>query len=277
MPTTTADEATANFIYEAYLLLKDAPPTFGKWARQGAMENIAARGVSWRVVGISEAALRKIAETGKSTGLQRGHWFARDHRYESLFGMGTPPMERAALIQRLSVNYVDRQLHLAESDDRGGNVVERDEAALELIVSHEQFAEAVEPAIADLDHPAPCLLGWIVPLGISRFAHVGTVIIIGGDSDFMPVARKIKAAGRTLIGIGTRKNTNKDWAKSCHEFSYYAWSRPSAPTKHPSPARPRTRQHHHAPAWRPNCSSVRFACSPKPKAKLGSTRDLYGT
>jgi hypothetical protein len=47
------------------------------------------------------------------------------------------------------------------------------------------------------------------------------VIIIGGDSDYMPVAQKIKAAGRTLIGIGTRKNTNRHWAKSCHEFRYY--------------------------------------------------------
>jgi NYN domain/OST-HTH/LOTUS domain len=56
---------------------------------------------------------------------------------------------------------------------------------------------------------------------ISRFAHIGTVIIVGGDSDFMPVAQKIKAAGRTLIGIGNRKNTNRHWAKSCHEFRYY--------------------------------------------------------
>jgi uncharacterized LabA/DUF88 family protein len=56
---------------------------------------------------------------------------------------------------------------------------------------------------------------------IGRFDHIGTVIIIGGDSDFMPVAQKIKAAGRTLIGIGTRKNTNRHWAKSCHEFRYY--------------------------------------------------------
>ncbi len=56
---------------------------------------------------------------------------------------------------------------------------------------------------------------------IARFDHIGTVVIIGGDSDFMPVAQKIKAAGRTLIGIGTRKNTNRHWAKSCHEFRYY--------------------------------------------------------
>lgn len=56
---------------------------------------------------------------------------------------------------------------------------------------------------------------------LSRFGHIGTVIIVGGDSDFMPVAQKIKAAGRTLVGVGTRKNTNRHWAKSCHEFRYY--------------------------------------------------------
>ncbi|AEG92785.1 NYN domain-containing protein [Ramlibacter tataouinensis] len=56
---------------------------------------------------------------------------------------------------------------------------------------------------------------------IARFAHVGTVVIVGGDSDFMPVSQKIKAAGRTLIGVGTRKATNPHWARSCHEFRYY--------------------------------------------------------
>jgi hypothetical protein len=37
----------------------------------------------------------------------------------------------------------------------------------------------------------------------------------------MPVSQKIKAAGRTLIGVGARKATNRHWAKSCHEFRYY--------------------------------------------------------
>ena len=46
-------------------------------------------------------------------------------------------------------------------------VVEREEAALELLVAHEQLAKAVEPTVANLDHPAPRLLGWIAPLGIS--------------------------------------------------------------------------------------------------------------
>jgi uncharacterized LabA/DUF88 family protein len=56
---------------------------------------------------------------------------------------------------------------------------------------------------------------------IARFAHIGTVIIVGGDSDFMPVSQKIKAAGRVLVGVGTRKATNRHWARSCHEFRYY--------------------------------------------------------
>ena len=56
---------------------------------------------------------------------------------------------------------------------------------------------------------------------IGRFGHIGTVVIVGGDSDFMPVSQKIKAAGRMLIGVGARKSTNRHWAKSCHEFRYY--------------------------------------------------------
>lgn len=56
---------------------------------------------------------------------------------------------------------------------------------------------------------------------MGRFAHIGTVIIVGGDSDFMPVSQKVKAAGRRLVGIGTRQSTNRHWAKSCHAFHYY--------------------------------------------------------
>ena len=56
---------------------------------------------------------------------------------------------------------------------------------------------------------------------LGRFEHIGTIVIVGGDSDFMPVATKIKAAGKTLIGMGDRKSTNRHWAKSCHDFRYY--------------------------------------------------------
>jgi uncharacterized LabA/DUF88 family protein len=56
---------------------------------------------------------------------------------------------------------------------------------------------------------------------IGRFSHIGTVIIVGGDSDFMPLSQKIKAAGRRLVGVGDRRSTNPYWASSCHEFRYY--------------------------------------------------------
>ena len=56
---------------------------------------------------------------------------------------------------------------------------------------------------------------------LSRFAHISTVIVVAGDSDFMPLAQKVKAAGRRLVGVGTRQATNRYWAASCHEFRYY--------------------------------------------------------
>jgi len=56
---------------------------------------------------------------------------------------------------------------------------------------------------------------------VARFGHIRTVVIVGGDSDFMPVAQKIKAAGRSVVGVGTRGATNRHWARSCHQFCYY--------------------------------------------------------
>ena len=56
---------------------------------------------------------------------------------------------------------------------------------------------------------------------IGRFGHIGTVVIVGGDSDFMPLSQKLKANGRRLVGVGDRRSTNRHWARSCHEFRYY--------------------------------------------------------
>lgn len=56
---------------------------------------------------------------------------------------------------------------------------------------------------------------------IIRFPHIATILIVGGDSDFLPVAQKIKATGKTLVGIGCEAATNRHWAHSSHEFRYY--------------------------------------------------------
>ena len=56
---------------------------------------------------------------------------------------------------------------------------------------------------------------------MARWPHVGTVVVVGGDSDFAPLAQKVKAAGRRIVGIGTRNTTNRHWASACHAFHYY--------------------------------------------------------
>lgn len=81
-----------------------------------------------------------------------------------------------------------------------------------------------------------------------RFPHIGTIIVVGGDSDYMPLSYKVKAAGRTLIGIGSLRSTNQHWARSCHEFKFYesllnppqaaALVAPSAPVVAPEPIAP---------------------------------------
>ena len=54
-----------------------------------------------------------------------------------------------------------------------------------------------------------------------RFPHIDIVVIVGGDSDYLPLAQKVKAMGKMLVGIGTEANTNRHWARSCHEFKFY--------------------------------------------------------
>jgi len=56
---------------------------------------------------------------------------------------------------------------------------------------------------------------------VLRFPHISSIIVVGGDSDFIPLAQKIKAAGKDLIGIGCKSSTNQHWANSCSDFKYY--------------------------------------------------------
>lgn len=71
---------------------------------------------------------------------------------------------------------------------------------------------------------------------MTRFPHIGTIIVVGGDSDYMPLSYKVKAAGRTLIGIGSNGSTNQHWARSCHEFKMYESL--LDPTSVPTPLEP---------------------------------------
>lgn len=56
---------------------------------------------------------------------------------------------------------------------------------------------------------------------LGRWPYVGTVVVVGGDSDFLPLAHKVKAAGRQVVGVGLRQHTNAHWAANCHAFHHY--------------------------------------------------------
>ncbi len=62
------------------------------------------------------------------------------------------------------MKHVDLQVHSSERHDRRGQMVQGEEAALELLAAHEPLPEATEPAVADLNNPAPGLARGVAPL-----------------------------------------------------------------------------------------------------------------
>jgi uncharacterized LabA/DUF88 family protein len=53
------------------------------------------------------------------------------------------------------------------------------------------------------------------------FPHIGRVVIVGGDSDYIAVGQKLRQKGIEVIGVGPRKSTNRFWIDSCNDFKYY--------------------------------------------------------
>ena len=64
-------------------------------------------------------------------------------------------------------------MHFAERDDGRCEMVEREEAALKLLIAHQQLAEAVEPAMADLHNPTPGFLSGMALLGLFLLGATG--------------------------------------------------------------------------------------------------------
>ena len=106
--------------------------------------------------------------------------------------------QHEAELKSLSVNNIDLQGYFTERDDRSGEVVERNEAAFELLVSNQQLAKPIEPTVANLDHPAPRLFGRVPLLGIGFIApthDVGDVAVRLDDQ---------QGRSPTVAGIGTQ-------------------------------------------------------------------------
>jgi hypothetical protein len=50
--------------------------------------------------------------------------------------------------------------------------------------------------------------------------HIDTFVIASGDSDFCPLAYKLRENDRTVIGMAVRESTSQLFVKACDEFVY---------------------------------------------------------
>lgn len=54
-----------------------------------------------------------------------------------------------------------------------------------------------------------------------RLEDLTHVVIVGGDSDYVPLAQRCKRLGRYVVGIGVAGSTAKSLAAACDEFASY--------------------------------------------------------
>jgi uncharacterized LabA/DUF88 family protein len=50
--------------------------------------------------------------------------------------------------------------------------------------------------------------------------HIDTFVLASGDSDFVPLAAKLRENDRTVIGMAVRESTSPLFVKACDEFIY---------------------------------------------------------
>jgi uncharacterized protein (TIGR00288 family) len=51
--------------------------------------------------------------------------------------------------------------------------------------------------------------------------HIDTFVILSGDSDFSPLASKLKENGKHVIGLGAQGSTSQMLVDNCDEFMFY--------------------------------------------------------
>ena len=52
-------------------------------------------------------------------------------------------------------------------------------------------------------------------------SHVGTFVIISGDSDFSPLVSKLRENNKKVIGVGVKNSTSDLLVANCDEFIFY--------------------------------------------------------
>ena len=109
-----------------------------------------------------------------------------------------------------------------------------------------------------------------------RLPDITHVVIVAGDSDFIPLAQSCKRLGRYVVGIGVAGASSKSLAAACNEFKFYGelpgvvpagTPRARPPNPRPEPWRKRSR-----PARR--ASKPQEAAEPEPVDRKLSATDL---
>jgi uncharacterized LabA/DUF88 family protein len=77
------------------------------------------------------------------------------------------------------------------------------------------------PTVTSLKNGADIRLAVDVVEDIFRLAELTHVVIVAGDSDYIPLAQRCKRLGRYVVGIGVAGATSTSLAAACDEFADY--------------------------------------------------------
>ena len=71
-----------------------------------------------------------------------------------------------------------------------------------------------------------------------RLQDITHVVIVAGDSDYIPLAQNVRRLGRTVVAIGVAGSTSAAFKNAVDEFSFYADLPGIEPVRAPEPEEP---------------------------------------
>jgi len=93
-----------------------------------------------------------------------------------------------------------------------------------------------------------------------RLPDLTHVVIVAGDSDYIPLAQRCKRLGRYVVGVGVAGSSSRALAAACDEFVVYD-ALPGVPVPEPAPTKAAPKQRARA-----NAADAEEPLSPDPQA-----------
>ncbi len=56
---------------------------------------------------------------------------------------------------------------------------------------------------------------------LHRFPRVTHVVVVGGDSDYLGLAQRVRQHGRRIVGVGAEGSSHRQWVAACDTFVRY--------------------------------------------------------